>query len=810
MAKVQHTCTGCVPIDASIIEVYAQLIGSTNSANAAAERAEYAAEHAIGKSPYIGENGDWWEWDDEQGVFIDTGVQAQGSIAVDTSMSSTSTNPVQNKVITAAVNEKQDALVSGTNIKTVNGESLLGSGNIIARDPNAVKYTEQTLADSQKAQARSNIGAGTYSKAGSGIPKSDLSSAVQTSLGKADTAIQDISGKQDVITDLATIRSGAAAGATAYQKPASGVPASDMASGVQTSLGKADTAYQKPSDGVPKTDLASSVQESLSQADEAYVRPYDSQSPNGMGYLVLDNGKTFASQVTATNTIYEIRYNFDLDNASVTIPAGCMLLFNGGSLENGTLTGNNTEIQGENDIFDDSIELAGSFSNKEFRVDWFKKVSVYDDTDRINKLTNNETSRGKTIVLSSATYYIGSSVITLLTGRKLMAEVSTALYDMRSNGGNIIELSNSQQGGKTFIERIIFDKNSKSGHALYCDFEADHIFIENCNFYGVISGYSAIMFDEYTSPLNGVNALFIEKCKASGVGSVVTVKEGGDNVTIRDNNFSSSGGNNIYWDGIYGTASLLVEHNALTGGGGEIIAISNVGTITIRDNQIEAYSAISTNSAITIGEITLRQPCRNLTIENNNINLMVSPLVAPACTSAIQIKYVYGGIIANNEVSFAVNLLYTTTEYSGIVVIDNTNGAYKSTTYPQTVVDPLLRVVVLDTSGGEIVLANTIPIFKNVQTSVKKAGSISQLTGNATRFVTYNQAIGATVDLNGFPTTRAGTTSVRTGSNLPVYLRYGADMVGFCYFDTTLGKPVWNKGWDGTKIVWVDATGQEV
>ena len=61
---------------------------------------------------------------------------------------------------------------------------------------------------------------GLYTKPSGGIPKSDLSSDVQTSLGKADTALQshqDISGKQDVISDLATIRSGAALGATALQ-----------------------------------------------------------------------------------------------------------------------------------------------------------------------------------------------------------------------------------------------------------------------------------------------------------------------------------------------------------------------------------------------------------------------------------------------------------------------------------------------------------------------------------------------------------------------------------------------------------------
>ena len=76
-----------------------------------------------------------------------------------------------------------------------------------------------------------------YVKPSGGIPKTDLASAVQTSLDKADAS-------QAAIGDLSTIRSGAAAGATAYQKPQAGIPKTDLASDVQTSLGKADTAVQ--------------------------------------------------------------------------------------------------------------------------------------------------------------------------------------------------------------------------------------------------------------------------------------------------------------------------------------------------------------------------------------------------------------------------------------------------------------------------------------------------------------------------------------------------------------------------------------
>lgn len=58
----------------------------------------------------------------------------QDKLTIDSTLSSTSTNPVQNKVIYQELmdleDNKQTRLESGTNIKTINGESLLGSGDI--------------------------------------------------------------------------------------------------------------------------------------------------------------------------------------------------------------------------------------------------------------------------------------------------------------------------------------------------------------------------------------------------------------------------------------------------------------------------------------------------------------------------------------------------------------------------------------------------------------------------------------------------------------------------------------------------------
>lgn len=111
-----------------------------------------------------------------------------------------------------------------------------------------------------------------------------------------------LAAKQDTISDLSAIRSGATAGATAYQKPQTGIPASDLAPGViptvptdvvkyssqsltdaqkaqaRTNIGAAaasaltalETAiaakYTKPSSGIPETDLEANVRAALALA----------------------------------------------------------------------------------------------------------------------------------------------------------------------------------------------------------------------------------------------------------------------------------------------------------------------------------------------------------------------------------------------------------------------------------------------------------------------------------------------------------------------------------------------------------------
>ena len=103
--------------------------------------------------------------------------------------------------------------------------------------------------------------------------------------------------------------------------------------------------------------------------------PYNSTIPNGMGRIVLkknDNFKQVIESQINGNTIFVIKYDFTL-TSNVTIPANCVLEFDGGSIRgNGTdkdtVTGNNTEIKsGLGRIFN-SIKLSGSYINKELSI----------------------------------------------------------------------------------------------------------------------------------------------------------------------------------------------------------------------------------------------------------------------------------------------------------------------------------------------------------------------------------------------------------------------------------------------------------
>lgn len=127
-------------------------------------------------------------------------------------------------------------------------------------------------------------------------------------------------------------------------------------------------------------------------------RNYEPNNFSGLGRVILrknvnidkdGNAKNILTQgmIDKENTIYEIRYDFDLNDGEITIPEDCVLDFQGGSFSNGVLIGNDTSIKTTIDkIFDISIKIEGTWNINECYPEWFGAIGdgITDDTKAIN------------------------------------------------------------------------------------------------------------------------------------------------------------------------------------------------------------------------------------------------------------------------------------------------------------------------------------------------------------------------------------------------------------------------------------------
>ena len=117
--------------------------------------------------------------------------------------------------------------------------------------------------------------------------------------------------------------------------------------------------------------------------DEMMRLSQNRPSAVGMGFVVLDKDKTFAEQVTQENTIYEIRYDFDLGRQTILIPKKCIFKFEGGSIGNGTIKMNDIASYDYDTleiaapayhIFKDNLEIIGEFTSDRISIEWFGAI----------------------------------------------------------------------------------------------------------------------------------------------------------------------------------------------------------------------------------------------------------------------------------------------------------------------------------------------------------------------------------------------------------------------------------------------------
>lgn len=371
-------------------------------------------------------------------------------VEVDTSLSSTSKNPVQNKVVTSALSNKQDKLISGTNIKTINSIPILGEGNIIISGggtEGGVSYeeVEQMLAGKQNViDDLDSIREGA-SKGATALQEEDLSSVA-------------ISGDYNDLTNKPTIPSaiteetvsgwGFTKNEGTYIKPDGGIPSSDLSNDVQSSLNKADTALQSYTEQYKGTvtgvkmngevkgtsgevDLGTVITEhqDISGKQDVLVSGENIKTINGVsilgeGDITIEGGGESYDDTELRNLISE--------KQDALVSGQNIKTINGSSL----LGSGNIVIAGEGGVSYDDTELRNLISNKVDKVEG-KALSTNDFTDadktKLDSLENYDDTNVVSLIRDKQDKLVSGTNIKTINGTSILGEgnieIEAGVYD---------------------------------------------------------------------------------------------------------------------------------------------------------------------------------------------------------------------------------------------------------------------------------------------------------------------------------------------------------------------------------------------
>lgn len=110
----------------------------------------------------------------------------------------------------------------------------------------------------------------------------------------------------------------------------------------------------------------------------------------GLQKAILMDGVPLVSQLTNANMVYVVRYDYDLNGTTVTIPAGSTLKFEGGSISNGSIIGQDTRIINDLGCILYDVMVSGTFKNDCVYSNWIRN-----NTDTATLQTAMELCRGE-------------------------------------------------------------------------------------------------------------------------------------------------------------------------------------------------------------------------------------------------------------------------------------------------------------------------------------------------------------------------------------------------------------------------------
>lgn len=192
-------------------------------------------------------------------------------------------------------------------------------------------------------------------------------------------------------------------------------------------------------------------------------RVYDESNFSGKGYKILRKNiqtidgvrKNILTQdmINKSNTIYEIRYDFDLNEKEIILKEGCLLYFKGGRLKNGEIYFNNTSIIGDlkfhNCYLNNEIVLNTILSDTSFTGD-----TKYDSSILKFLLLNTAKNNGSLIINRDYNISIDDysyAVVDEVNTKTFILIKHSNGFEVNFNGHTIYENSKDYTNNHNFI-----------------------------------------------------------------------------------------------------------------------------------------------------------------------------------------------------------------------------------------------------------------------------------------------------------------------------------------------------------------------
>lgn len=299
--------------------------------------------------------------------------------------------------------------------------------------------------------------------------------------------------------------------------------------------------------------------------------------------------------ISKENTIYIIQYDYNLNGQTITIPSGCVLLFEGGSISNGVVKFNNTLLEGGINI---DCTILGSLLNQEIKASWF----VVQGSDISSILNITGVSRviidipsviEKAIIINEYKELIFNSKV-ISTVPKSTSEILFTLnkggiiegldIDIQNELHIVVNCSTNTIIHNCKINYLFNDGDGTQHYAINVPENSKTVLIDNCE----ISGYKnlriktdtfiGVRVSEKTSNIN-INGLYIHDIK------VLTPDVFGDvNGVIRG----------VFWWSSTSTDNIEVSSGTITNSiFQELTTINDLGESIIGDaDSIFMYSPL--------------------------------------------------------------------------------------------------------------------------------------------------------------------------------------------------------------------------